>query len=431
MPDNIDKDLTTEIGQRNKVNADLIRLIQKLSDKEKNLISDLLENDPLDAFYKKGLFFYLIIATVLLLLPFDFFSFAPDNDAVWIKETNGIEFSKAGKIISDLPAEPLYNQMLSGSGLTLEVRAAPSSTDQFGPARIVSYSLDSSRRNFMLGQDQQNLIMRLRTSITDRNGVYPHMKVNDVFNSTDPYHIMVTYDFSEQRIYVNGKIRAENTIPGGDFSNWDPSYFLVLGNEVNGERPWAGRLFYVSIYNRVLEPHEIRHNFIAGVSWEPDSPKTNNLLSSGLVARYFFNEHDGDIVKDSSGNVPPLNLNLPEKLRPNKKQFLGFSSFSHFADIHNTSLNIIIFIPLSFLLSGAVRKKSYSLVSTFFIVIITGILFTISIESIQYFSATRTSTLVDVTNNTIGTILGVVLFGFWKKLLKSQTDNYRKNIRHF
>lgn len=273
----------------------------------------------------------------------------------------------------------------------------------------------------MLGQYQQNLIMRLRTSITDKNGIYPHMEVDDVFNSTDPYHLMVTYDFSEQRIYVNGEMLAENTIPGGDFSNWDPSYYLVLGTEVTGERSWAGRLFYVSIYNRVLESHEVRQNFIGGALWKTDSQKIKNIVSSGLVARYFFNEHAGDIVKDSSGNLPPLNLNLPEKLRPNKKRFLGFSSFSHFADIHNTSLNIIIFIPLSFLLSGAVHKKSYSLVSTFFIGIIAGILFTISIESIQYFSATRTSTLVDVTNNTIGTILGVVLFGFWKKLLKSQS----------
>ena len=157
MPGNIDK---IPAPESNEVNTDLISLIRKLSDKEKNLISDLLENDPLEDFYKKGLIIYLIIATVLLLLPFDFFSSAPDNDAVWIKATSGIEFSKAGKIISDLPAEPLYNQMLSGSGLTLEVRAAPSSTDQFGPARIVSYSLDSSRRNFMLGQYKQNLIMR-------------------------------------------------------------------------------------------------------------------------------------------------------------------------------------------------------------------------------------------------------------------------------
>lgn len=421
MPDNIDKNPIPKSGQRNEDNTNLTGLIKKLSDKEKNVLFDLLESDPLDDFYKKGLIVYLNIATVLLLLPFDFFSSAPDNDAVWIKATNGIEFSKAGKIISDLPAKPLFNQMLTGSGLTLEIRAAPSSTDQYGPARIVSYSLDSSRRNFMLGQSQHKLIMRLRTSITDKNGIYPHLEVDDVFTSTDPYHLMITYDFSKQRIYANGEIRAENTIPGGNFSNWDPSCYLVLGNEVTGERSWAGRLFYVSIYNRVLEPHEIRQNFIAWALWKPDSQKIKNLVSSGLVVRYFFNEHAGDIVKDSSGNLPPINLNIPEKLRPNKKRFLGFSSFSHFTDIYNTSLNIIIFIPFSFLLSGAVRKKGYSLVCTYFIVIIAGILFTISIESIQYFSATRTSTLVDVAYNTIGTIVGVVLFGVWKKKLKSQS----------
>ncbi len=405
--------------QQNEVDVDLADLVQKLSEEEKNYISGFLENDPLDNSYKKGLIVYLIITITLLLWPFDFIFSPPKNGTAWIQKTNGIEFLKAGKIISTSPAESLYDQMLSGSGFSLEVWAAPENTEQSGPARIVSYSLDHRQRNFTLGQSQQNLIVRLRTSETDKNGIYPHMVVDNVFHSTNPYHLTVTYDFSRQRIYVNGQIRAEKTTLGGDFSNWDPSHYLLLGNEVTGERPWAGELFYVSIYNRVLEPHEVHHNFMTGASWEPDFQPKTDLISSGLVVRYFFDEHTGDIIKDSSGNVRPLDLYIPEKLNPSKKQLLTFS-FLQFANIQDTILNIILFIPFGFLLSGAVQKKQYSLVNTFFIVLIIGTLFTISIESIQYFLLTRTSSLIDVMNNILGTIVGVILFRSWKKLLRSQ-----------
>lgn len=415
--------------RQNEVAIDLTDLARKLSKKEKNHIVCLLENDPLDDSYKKCLIVYLAIAITMLLWPFDFFFWAPNNNAAWVQTSNGIEFLKEGKLISDVPAKPLYDQMQSGSGFSLEVWAAPITTDQSGPARIISYSIDTADRNFTLAQSQKNLVMRLRTTKTDKNGIYPHMVADDVFTTTKHQHITVTYDFSDnpmQSVYVNGQLRTEKTIPGGNFSNWDPSHYLVLGNEVTGERPWAGRLFYVSMYNRALDPHEILHNYMAGDPLKPGYQKGADLVSSGLVARYFFDEHTGTTIKDSSGNVQPLNLYLTKKLYPLNKPFLGFS-FSEFAKLSHTCLNILIFIPFSFLLSGIIKKKHRSLVNTFFIVVIAGALFTLSIETIQYFMVSRMSSIIDVMNNILGTIAGVVLFRSWKKLLKSQSRQLQES----
>lgn len=422
MSDNIDKNQIHSECRRNEVDIDIAGLARKLSEEEKFFIADLLSNDPLGASYKKCLIVYLVIAIVLLFWPFDFVFSPPGNGAVLLKTSNGIEFVKAGKIISSVPAKHVYDQMLSGSGLSLKVWVASTATEQSGPARIISYSLDHSRRNFTLGQSQQNLIMRLRTTRTDINGRFPHMVVDNVFNTTQPQHIIVTYDYSAQpiqRVYVNGKIRAEQAIPGGDFSNWDPYHYLVLGNEVTGERPWAGKIFNVSIYNRAFTHNEVRKNYMADAAGKAISQEETDLVTSGLVVRYIFDEHTGKTIQDSSGSLPSLNLTIPEKLI--QKYYLTFS-FVQFANIRDTFLNLILFIPFGFFLSGTIQKKyCLSLVKTFSIVLIAGAFFTIFIESIQYFLPSRSSSLVDVINNILSTILGFLLFLSWKKLLKTQT----------
>lgn len=41
-------------------------------------------------------------------------------------------------------------------------------------------------------------------------------------------------------------------------SNWDPTYPLLLGNELKGDRPWNGQISNVQIYNQQLEPADIQ-----------------------------------------------------------------------------------------------------------------------------------------------------------------------------
>jgi hypothetical protein len=39
---------------------------------------------------------------------------------------------------------------------------------------------------------------------------------------------------------------------------------LVLGNETNGQRPWAGTFFLVAIYDGALSAGDIAQNYAAG-----------------------------------------------------------------------------------------------------------------------------------------------------------------------
>lgn len=294
---------------------------------------------------------------------------------------------------------------------------------QSGPARIVSYSLNSSLRNFTLGQSGKNLIMRLRTTKTDLNGVKPHLKVANVFGSPGLQHIVVTYDFLEQRVYINGAMHAREKIPGGRFTNWNPSYYLVFGNEATGDRPWLGKIFFLAIYSRPLAEKEIHQNYLAGWLSESRFGKQMCRASEGLVARYLFEERLGDRIGDSGETKTPLDLYIPTAIQTQNKSYLDFSyrlfpkNSNLFGDV---ILNIIIFIPVGFLFHAALRRHCESSLKTAAFVFIIGTLFTFGIESLQYFSLTRHSSIVDMLNNMLGATVGIATDIFYIGYLKSQ-----------
>lgn len=62
------------------------------------------------------------------------------------------------------------------------------------------------------------------------------------------------------------------------FTNWDPHFHLLLGNEATMNRPWRGSIYRVLIYNRTLKKTEIRD--LQAVDFNKPLPKrfSRNLL---------------------------------------------------------------------------------------------------------------------------------------------------------
>ncbi len=330
-------------------------------------------------------------------------------DITWLHSSNGIEISTAGNIRSFTPPERLYNGLISGNGITLEIWLETESSEQRGPARIISYSYNKYLRNFTLGQERKDLVFRLRTTETNLNGV-PPLIVDNIFVKDLLQHLVVTYDFLEEKVYINGKERLKTENIKGNFSNWDPSYHLVLANEFTGNRQWRGKLFLVAIYNRALSASEVLQNYQAGTSFPSGTIAKKRRVKDGLILLYLFNEKGGNIVKDQSGLHPPLDLHIPEKFKVTNKVFLRqpFQNYTiDYENLKDLALNIGFFIPLGFLLYMSIRRSMTTLKSMI-VVVIGGMLFSLSIESLQYFIASRSSSLTDVVNNTIGVALGVI-----------------------
>jgi VanZ family protein len=326
---------------------------------------------------------------------------------------NGLKINSITGLRSTIPAEKLYNALLSGDGITVEVWVAAGNLTQGGPARIVSYSFDKFNRNFTLGQERGGLVMRLRTTNTDLNGKNPHFLVPNIFSSNDPQHIAVTYDYSIERAYLNGSLALEKKGPGGNFSVWDPSYHLILANEITGNRPWLGEFFLVAIYNRALSAQEIKQNYRVG----PEVQQHHERVSKGLVSFYSFIARKGLKVFDRSEFWPPIDLQVISCPVITGQAFLAWKNQelnSLLSLLKDLIGNIVIFLPVGFLLYFPLRQQTGSSQKTITWSCAIGLILSLNIEMLQYFSLVRMSSLIDVVTNTLGAILG--------SLIANQTD---------
>jgi hypothetical protein len=369
----------------------------------------LMIEDPLRHIYVKRLIVYLVLLTICLLWPFDLFQ---RNQVRWLQNSTGVEFVGTGLIMTETPAVGLLDKLKQGQGLSIEVWLATSDSSQFGPARIVSYSLNWALRNFTLGQDGKNLVIRLRTTYTDPNGTVPSLRVENVFNSTEPTHIIVTFEGEREKIFIDGQQRLKATIPGTIFSNWDQSFHLFFGNEGNANRPWLGKLFRVSLYNRPLEESEVLNKFNNGVRGKSSPARDlRNLPERGLVANYLFAEGKGNFVGDSADNGKAINLHIPKYARNYVYPYMRWPDevLVQARKYNDTILNILGLIPFGFLMHGTLRDKfgiSWRLSA---MVLCIGFLSILVIESLQHFSISRDSSLLDLLNNMLGIVIGIII----------------------
>ena len=166
-------------------------------------------------------------------------------------------------IASDGPAKRLTQALRQAQQFALEVWITPAEGEQTGPARIVSLSLDRSKRSLSLVQEKGRYELRLRTSTTSDNGT-PATPTPDGTAVHRPTHLVATRTpDGVVRLFLDGKEVATNTV-AGDMNRWPDDCRLVVGNEVSGDRPWRGEIALVALYARALSADEIAQNFAAG-----------------------------------------------------------------------------------------------------------------------------------------------------------------------
>ncbi|MHB8866288.1 MAG: LamG-like jellyroll fold domain-containing protein [Pirellulaceae bacterium] len=92
------------------------------------------------------------------------------TDAVhWLPE-GGLRIASPTRIASEGAADKIAQAISRSGELTLEAWVKPANMTQSGPARIVTFSADTSRRNFTLGQAGGEYEVRFRTTATSPNG---------------------------------------------------------------------------------------------------------------------------------------------------------------------------------------------------------------------------------------------------------------------
>lgn len=118
----------------------------------------------------------------------------------------GISLSADSWLQTNAPATFVTQRVRSSCEFTINTIIATGNMnrdDSYSPARIVSLSSDSTQSNFTLGQEDNNLVFRLRTPFTGKNGVNPKIVFQDCFKDLQPHHFVITYQNSILRIYAD------------------------------------------------------------------------------------------------------------------------------------------------------------------------------------------------------------------------------------
>lgn len=175
-------------------------------------------------------------------------------------------------------SKKLYDLIAGPNGskeYTIEAWIINDNTALDGPARIVTYSLNATNRNFTLGQVTSYYSFRNRSDMTGSNGSSPPLETDNNGGDlkTELQHLVLTFDQSNGRnIYINGvkptydRVNTDPAVPA-DISNWNDSYTFALGNEIpdNVTRQWLGKILFVAIHNRALTAAEALINARQGI----------------------------------------------------------------------------------------------------------------------------------------------------------------------
>ncbi len=180
----------------------------------------------------------------------------------------GLNFDGGKAQGSTLASQKLHDRITTNGEYSIEAWVAPGNVTQEGPARIVSYSGGDTVRNFMLGQSMYNYDFLNRNADSDGNGE-PALSTADAAQRLQAtlQHVIVTYSAAGGRkIYVNGEYTGDlDSDAGSALSNWNNSFALVLGSEVDGSNPFRGVIRMLAIHGRALSAAQIAQNFDAGV----------------------------------------------------------------------------------------------------------------------------------------------------------------------
>ncbi|MBN2254264.1 MAG: VanZ family protein, partial [Deltaproteobacteria bacterium] len=191
------------------------------------------------------------------------------------------------------------------------------------------------------------------------------------------------------------KIAARRTGPL-TFTRWNGSYPLVVGSDARGRSSWKGSIRTIAIFNRALQEKEIL-------------ALSGNLRDLAPLICYAYTDMDGPSIKDS-GIPPPADLFVPHRFVPFQRDFLELPGMGHIkftVRIMDIIINVAGFIPLGLILSLYYSQENESFIRPLIMAVIVGALTSLIIESSQAFLAGRSSSMLDLVNNIIGSSLGV------------------------
>jgi hypothetical protein len=148
--------------------------------------------------------------------------------------------SFSGRALAAASEPPVWlERAIDDADLRVELEARSTAAAQTGPARLLSITGGVDAQNLVIGQDGEDLVVRVRRGGADHLGE-PAFRLARVLQPGRWRTIEVEAD-ADVTVWVDGIIR--NYVPDADvFGGWASEHRIALGNEPTWDRGWRGEI---------------------------------------------------------------------------------------------------------------------------------------------------------------------------------------------
>ncbi len=327
----------------------------------------------------RNLLALLVIFMVLGMLfiglhPFNFF---PENRVLINGDGPGVHFFGRGIAYSTE-----FGDWPGNGPVTLDLVLEPERYYTHRVPHILTLCDRSGLEVMYFGQWEDTLVLRLVEGNPWMEKIDREIDVGDLLHPGKTIRIDLVLSEGSTGIYVNGQLLQK--YDDFDFASAvlkRPVHTIVLGNASTGDSSWRGKILELAVFNGAMDPNTIRDQY---ARWKTGP---------------------GQDIRD---------VTAPEDLTPIRREFLSLSTLQDLDELSfykDAVINVAGFIPLglvlSLLLSGISNKKNAAL-SIITPVLIGGLL-SLIIETSQAFLLSRSSSMIDLVLNILGTGIGAMI----------------------
>ncbi len=345
-------------------------------------------------------------------------NFTFTNGVNWVSERPGLRFSKYGIAYTDPFVESIKEGISELKGFSIIIAFKPESFHENGFNFILSIHNGKNSDQLLVGQWRSYIIIMNGDDYPNKRKT--HRIAANIFSPT-PKKIILTISTSKEgtKVYVGSQLVKTNSnlilkIPKGDKTR------LILGNSVYGKHSWNGEIYGLAFYDYPLNAHE---TVFQTKRWHKD--QNLSLTEKGKPAvLYLFDEKRGKRAFDHGEGK--LHLEIPPRMHALEKIILSPPRIrselnrNFFIDI---IVNFLGFIPLGFALSITLFK--FNVTSEKRVVLMTVsscFILSLTIEIVQAWMPSRSSSMADLAFNTSGALIGVLIYLLIVRLVGAEAD---------
>jgi hypothetical protein len=322
------------------------------------------------------------------------------NDVAWLSDSPGIAFDGHGLAYTPrlshpdagVAGEPARFTVL----LALRLREGNGARGFEHIATIFGDDVDSQ---LLIGHWHSSLIA---TNGTDYDYRQRRPRLTAALDGAgEPWHLVaLCSDTDGSRLFVDGQLRAvmddRLELPVGD-----GGFRLLLGNSAHGNKGWFG-----AIGGLVLLPYALDDETALLATRHPGEFAQLQLLRPWVW--YTFSEGAGARTEDRAPGGADLEFRRDEGYLVPEFFQLGLSD----ARLPDVAINLAGFVPFGFLCAWLLSigtRNGLSATTVGVATVLAGCLLSGAIELVQAWLPMRTSSLLDLVLNTLGTAVGVVM----------------------